>query len=225
VSAKKKKGLFNQLMSDDDEDMIEETVEMQAETPEEANEEGQPASPPPPVEKPKGPPSVISSEMVIEGTVRSASDIQMMGKIKGDVTCAGDILCTNAIEGNIICNNLNLEHCAVAGDVKVKGNFDMDERSVLVGDVQAGAALIAGKIKGNVTIKQDVEIKKSAVVYGNIIARSISIEAEAQVNGKLEVYERKVEDSVFKMDMFDKKEEKKEEELPKSELTPTTPIL
>lgn len=84
---------------------------------------------------------------------------------QGDVTIEGDVYGTLATTGLLI----------VGPESKIRAN------------VQAGDAVISGVVEGNIVVAKRLEIKASAKLLGDVSAETLSIEAGAELNGRLSV--------------------------------------
>ncbi len=71
----------------------------------------------------------------------------------------------------------------INGDIQSEGFVTIGSKTMVIGNVSGTYAYIAGKIKGNIDIKGDVILDATAVVEGNIRAKSISILKGAILNG------------------------------------------
>lgn len=72
----------------------------------------------------------------------------------------------------------------VQGTVKTTKNLIIGERAVLEASVQAENALIAGELKGNIQVKERLEIAKTGRVYGDISTKILAIAPGAIFNGR-----------------------------------------
>lgn len=89
-------------------------------------------------------------------------------RITGDLISNGDFRVDGAIEGNVKVG----QRLVIGGTGKILGNIEAD------------SATIAGHIKGNLTVKNVLELKPSAKIDGDIITNKMVIEAGAQFNGR-----------------------------------------
>ncbi len=89
-------------------------------------------------------------------------------KLTGDLSSNGDIRIDGAIEGQI----------------KVSQRLVIGNTGKVLGNIESEFATVAGHIKGNVVVKQVLELKPSARIDGDIIAGKVIIEAGAQFNGR-----------------------------------------
>jgi cytoskeletal protein CcmA (bactofilin family) len=76
---------------------------------------------------------------------------------------------------------------AIKGDGKIGGTLSMAAKSRWEGDVRAKQAVVAGEIVGRLMVEEKLEIGASAVVRGQVAARSIAIAEGAVVDGEVTV--------------------------------------
>ena len=76
---------------------------------------------------------------------------------------------------------------SVRGDGKIGGTLSMAAKSRWEGEVRAKQAVIAGEIAGRLLVEEKLEIGASAVVRGQVAARSIAIAEGAVVDGEVTV--------------------------------------
>jgi cytoskeletal protein CcmA (bactofilin family) len=102
-------------------------------------------------------------------------DTAVLGKaliLRGELSGNEDLLIEGQFEGSI---NLQ-DHCLTIGsDAQIQA------------DIQASRAIILGSVKGNVTAREKIEIRKTAHVLGDLIAGGILIEDGASVKGSIEI--------------------------------------
>lgn len=84
-----------------------------------------------------------------------------------------------ASEGNIVVKG------TVTGSVHTSKNLLVEPGAKIIANVKAGSATIAGEVRGNMKIKEYVELTSTARIVGDIDASSIAIEAGALLHGKL----------------------------------------
>ena len=131
--------------------------------------------------------SVLSSDPIIEGTVKSKSDIKLNGYVKGDMSCGGTIISAGTVDGNIDAANITLNGSTVTGNINVRGSITIDSSSSITGDIAGSVLLSDGKVKGNIILKDSITLHANSSVYGNIKAKNISIEAGSTLVGNLEI--------------------------------------
>jgi len=112
-----------------------------------------------------------SSTNKSEKAVQSQGILNIIGqgtRITGDLISNGDFRVDGAIEGNVKVG----QRLVIGGTGKILGNIEAD------------SATVAGHIKGNLTVKNVLELKPSAKIDGDIITNKMVIEAGAQFNGR-----------------------------------------
>jgi cytoskeletal protein CcmA (bactofilin family) len=75
----------------------------------------------------------------------------------------------------------------VHGDGDLKGGLHLSASGSWYGFVQAQQAIVAGKITGGLSVKDNLEIGRGAVIRGKVSARTIAIAKGAIVDGEIEV--------------------------------------
>ncbi len=76
----------------------------------------------------------------------------------------------------------------VEGSIALKGNsLTVGPNGQIKGSVEAKSVVVQGKLEGNVLASERVELRKSAIVTGDITTQRIAIEEGAFLKGKVEV--------------------------------------
>ena len=88
------------------------------------------------------------------------------------------------ITGYLISNGDFRVDGAIEGNVKVGQRLVIGGTGKILGNIEADSATVAGHIKGNLTVKNVLELKPSAKIDGDIITNKMVIEAGAQFNGR-----------------------------------------
>ncbi len=92
--------------------------------------------------------------------------------IKGEVSGSEDLY----IDGN------------VEGAIDLKGNrFTLGPNGRVKAHINARSAVIHGKLEGNITATDRVDLKQSAVVTGDIVTQRISIDEGAFFKGGVDI--------------------------------------
>ena len=93
------------------------------------------------------------------------------------------------IEGKFACSeNVRLDG-AIHGEVKVDKRFVMGEGSYVQGNTVALNAAIKGKIKGDIHVKDSLHLMDTAVIEGNITAKTMVVDEGARYNGSCRIGE------------------------------------
>jgi cytoskeletal protein CcmA (bactofilin family) len=89
--------------------------------------------------------------------------------------------------GNIRGPGLFIVAGSIDGDGELDGGLILSVTGHWRGNIHAHQAVVAGKIVGNLTVKDTLEIGYSAVIRGKVSARTIAIAKGAIVDGEVEV--------------------------------------
>ena len=92
--------------------------------------------------------------------------------IKGELSGSEDLYLDGQVEGNIELRSNNL---TIGPNGNVKAN------------VTAKGVVVQGKVEGTVNAAERVELRKSAVVNGDVITQRVAIEEGAFFKGKIDV--------------------------------------
>lgn len=84
-----------------------------------------------------------------------------------------------ASEGNIIVKG------TVAGSVHTSRHLSVEAGAKVLANVRSGSATIAGEVRGNMKVKESIELTSTARVLGDIEAKVLVVEAGALVSGKI----------------------------------------
>lgn len=127
--------------------------------------------------------TVITEGTSINGDISSNGSIDIRGKIGGNVTCNGKLIVTGILEGNSNSSEFFADAAKVEGEVNSTGTVKIGIGSVVIGNITAASAVIAGAIKGDIDVQGPVVVDTSAVVMGNIKSRSVQINNGAVIEG------------------------------------------
>ncbi len=92
-------------------------------------------------------------------------------KFNGEIHSEGGVRIDGEVEGKIHCEGFLL----IGEKANIKANIQSDE------------GIISGKVEGNITIEKKLELKSSAVINGDIIAKVLSMESGTQINGNCSI--------------------------------------
>ena len=127
--------------------------------------------------------SVITEGTSITGNMASTGSLDIRGNINGDVQCNGKLVVTGTINGNSNSAEFFADAAKVEGEVVSTGTVKIGLGSVIIGNITASSAVIAGAIKGDIDVQGPVVVDTSAVVMGNIKSRSVQINNGAVIEG------------------------------------------
>jgi len=101
-----------------------------------------------------------------------ASDVE----IKGNLKFAGEL----TFEGKL------------DGEIDSDGSLLLGESAVVNGNINVGSVVVRGKINGNITARDKIDIKAKTELFGDIKAAKLVIEEGITFVGKTEVNPNKV---------------------------------
>ncbi len=127
--------------------------------------------------------AVITAGMKIKGSLESEGSIDVQGAIEGDVSCNGKLVVTGVIKGNSSSSEFFADSAKIEGEVSTTGTAKIGVGSVIIGNISATSAVIAGAVKGDIDVQGPVVIDTSAVIMGNIKSRSVQINNGAVIEG------------------------------------------
>ncbi len=107
-----------------------------------------------------------------------SGDLAQIGKsvvVKGELSGSEDLYVDGQVEGSISLKNNSL---TVGPHGQIKAT------------VEAKGIVVQGKLEGNVLATEKVELRKSAMVTGDITTQRIAIEEGAYLKGKVDIQGR-----------------------------------
>src|SRR5215212_4596242 len=78
------------------------------------------------------------------------------------------------------------------GDINSEGILNLGDNAMIKGNINVNNVTVRGKINGNVTAREKIEIKSKAELFGDIRAPKLVIEEGVTFVGKTEVNPNKV---------------------------------
>ena len=120
---------------------------------------------------------------VINGDLQTDGCIDLIGTVNGAVSCDGKLIVGGSITGDVQVGELYANAARIEGDVHVVDAAKIGVGTVVVGNVFAGSAVIAGAVKGDIDVQGSVIVDSTAVIMGNIKSRSVQINNGAVIEG------------------------------------------
>ncbi|MBQ3790083.1 MAG: polymer-forming cytoskeletal protein [Lachnospiraceae bacterium] len=127
--------------------------------------------------------AVITAGMRIDGDVTTSGSLDVIGKINGNVTANGKLSVTGSLEGNLNAAEIYAENARITGEVRSQGAAKIGQSTVIIGNIYATSAVIAGAVKGDIDVHGPVVLDTTAIVMGNIKSQSVQINNGAVVEG------------------------------------------
>src|SRR6516162_1004343 len=80
----------------------------------------------------------------------------------------------------------------IVGDIASDGTLNLGDNATVEGGINIGTVVMRGKINGNVTAKEKIEIKAKTELFGDISAPKLTIEEGVTFVGKIDVNPNKL---------------------------------
>src|ERR1700733_14125671 len=97
-------------------------------------------------------------------------------EIKGNLKFSGELTFDGKLEG----------------EIQTDGVLNLGDSAVVNGNINAQSVVVRGKITGNISAKEKIEIKSKAELFGDIRAAKLLVEEGVTFVGKTEVNPNKV---------------------------------
>ena len=127
--------------------------------------------------------AVITLGMEINGDVTTQGSLELVGRIIGNVNALGKLNITGTIKGNARAAEVYAEGAQMNGDVVSDGAVKVGQSTVIIGNITATSAVIAGAVKGDIDVRGPVILDGSAIVMGNIKSKYVQINNGAVIEG------------------------------------------
>ncbi len=115
------------------------------------------------------------NEVEIEETPNHNVQDEVETVVGPSVNVEGDF----ASEGNIVVKG------TVSGSVFTSKHLTVERGAKIIANVRAGSATISGEVKGNMKIKEFLELTSTSKVIGDVDVKSLKIESGAMLYGKV----------------------------------------
>jgi cytoskeletal protein CcmA (bactofilin family) len=127
--------------------------------------------------------AIITGGMTITGDVASQGSMNVEGMINGNLDILGKLNVTGSINGNSRAAEIYADGAKINGEVVSEGTVKIGASSVIIGNITAKSAVVAGAVKGDIDVKGPVILDTSAIVMGNIKSKSVQINNGAVIEG------------------------------------------
>ena len=112
----------------------------------------------------------------MNNTPSSKNTLNSEVEIKGNLKFSGELTFEGKLEG----------------EINSEGTLHLGDSAVINGSINVGTVVVRGKVNGNVTAKEKIDIKSKAEVFGDIRGAKLLIEEGVTFVGKTEVNPNKV---------------------------------
>lgn len=127
--------------------------------------------------------SIITAGTAIKGNLSTTGSLKINGRVDGNVQCNGKLEVTGTIKGNSASSEVFSDAAKIEGEISSTGTVKIGLGSIVVGNITATSAVIAGAVKGDIDVQGPVVVDTSAVIVGNIKSRSVQINNGAVIEG------------------------------------------
>ena len=127
--------------------------------------------------------AVVTEGMTITGDVVSEGAMELIGTVNGNLDILGKLNITGTIQGNSKAAEIYAEGAKITGEVNSLGSVKIGQSSVVIGNITATSAVVAGAVKGDIDVQGPVMLDTTAIVMGNIKSKSVQINNGAVIEG------------------------------------------
>lgn len=127
--------------------------------------------------------AVVTEGMTITGDIVSAGSMELIGTVNGNLDIFGKLNITGTIQGDSKAAEIFAEGAKITGEVNSVGSVKIGQSSVVIGNISATSAVIAGAVKGDIDVHGPVILDTTAIVMGNIKSKSVQINNGAVIEG------------------------------------------
>lgn len=126
---------------------------------------------------------VIPAGMMITGDIATAGALDLRGTVLGNIEIGGKLNVSGSIQGNSKAVEIFAQAAKITGDIECDNSVKIGPNSVVIGNISARSAVIAGAVKGDIDVRGPVILDSSAIIKGNIKSKSVQINNGAAVEG------------------------------------------
>lgn len=127
--------------------------------------------------------AVVTEGMTITGDIVSEGSLELIGTVNGNLDILGKLNITGTIQGNSKAAEIFAEGSKITGEVHSLGSVKIGQNSVVIGNISATSAVVAGAVKGDIDVQGPVILDTTAIVMGNIKSKSVQINNGAVIEG------------------------------------------
>ncbi|MDO5403469.1 MAG: polymer-forming cytoskeletal protein [Eubacteriales bacterium] len=128
--------------------------------------------------------AIITTGLKVTGDLNTTGSIDVFGVVEGSVTCRGKLTVNGSIAGDSKANEIFANNAQIDGNVEAKGSIKIGQGTVIVGNITASSAVVAGAVKGDIDVKGPVIVDSSAVIVGDIKSKTVQINNGATIDGR-----------------------------------------
>ena len=128
--------------------------------------------------------AIITKGLTVVGELNSRGSIDLLGYVEGNVTCRGKLTVSGSIAGNTKSMEIFANNARIDGNIETTGSVKIGQGTVVIGNINATSAVIAGAVKGDIDVHGPVIVDESAVIVGDIKSRTVQINNGATIDGR-----------------------------------------
>lgn len=125
----------------------------------------------------------ITKGTTIKGNISTDGGIDLIGTVEGDVECKGKLIIGGCVKGTVKSGEIYANAAKIEGETISDGSVKIGVGTVVIGNITATSAVIAGAVNGDIDVKGPVIVDSTAVIMGNIKSRSVQINNGAVIEG------------------------------------------
>ncbi|MCL2050728.1 MAG: polymer-forming cytoskeletal protein [Lachnospiraceae bacterium] len=127
--------------------------------------------------------ATITAGMSIVGNITSEGSLELEGNVTGNIDILGKLNMTGNVIGDSKASEIFADNAKITGEIKSLGSVKIGQSTVIIGNIFANSAVIAGAVKGDIDVMGPVILDTSAIVMGNIKSKSVQINNGAVIEG------------------------------------------
>lgn len=127
--------------------------------------------------------AVITAGMTVNGNISSEGSMDLIGTVIGNISVLGKLNVTGCIQGDAKASEIYAENAKITGEINSQGSVKIGNSTVIIGNIFATSAVIAGAVKGDIDVHGPVLLDSSAIIMGNIRSKSVQINNGAVIEG------------------------------------------
>lgn len=127
--------------------------------------------------------TVITKGTRIASNIISDGSLEIMGTVKGDIECLGKLSITGHVAGNLKASEIFVNTTKLQGNLVSRGTVKLGAGTVVLGDIKATSAVIAGAVKGEIDVNGPIVVDSTGIIKGNIKAKSVQVNNGAIIDG------------------------------------------
>lgn len=127
--------------------------------------------------------ALITAGMTVNGDISSEGSLDVVGTINGNIDVLGKLNITGHVTGDSKAAEIYADGAQICGEIMSEGAVKIGASTVILGNITASSAAIAGAVKGDIDVNGPVVLDASAIVMGNIKSKSVQINNGAVIEG------------------------------------------